>query len=50
MLRLLKVLFVLTHVSNMAVAESCEKITTCSCECPQGIIDLKDLGLKSGPR
>lgn len=31
-------------------SESCDRKSTCSCECSNGIVDLKSLGMKDGPR
>ncbi|XP_053374166.1 uncharacterized protein LOC123531100 [Mercenaria mercenaria] len=31
-------------------AESCKRKSSCSCECSQGIVDLKALGTTNGPR
>ncbi|KAL4222063.1 hypothetical protein ACF0H5_018105 [Mactra antiquata] len=34
----------------LASAESCDRKSSCSCECSEGIVDISALGTKNGPR
>lgn len=47
---LLTGLFNIYFLLGIVNAETCERKSSCSCECSKGTIDLKALGSKGGPR